>query len=228
MTAVWIAGASGLVGAETLRCLLDDAAITTVAAVSRRPLGISHPRLSEVLVDFAAVSRDPDGAIADGPLRAAPSPDVAISCLGTTIKKAGSPEAFRAIDHDAVIAFAKAAKLRGARTFLHVSSLGANADARTLYARVKGEAEASAAAVGFEAVYALRPSILDGARGESRPLERVGLVVSRALGPLLGRYRPTPASAVARELVAHALEPRPGVHVIDAAAISPRASARRA
>jgi len=143
------------------------------------------------------------------------APEAAFCCLGTTIKKAGSPEAFRAVDHGAVVGFANAARKRGARVFLHVTALGADARSSALYNRVKGEVEAAVAALGFDSVYTFRPSILDGEREESRPLERVGLAVGRALGPLLGKYRPTRAQAVAAAMVASCKQPEPGVHVIE-------------
>jgi uncharacterized protein YbjT (DUF2867 family) len=209
MTTVWIAGASGLVGGELLRVLLADPAFSQVVSVGRRTLALDDPKLVQAKVDFADPRSFDDLA----------APDVAFSCLGTTIKKAGSQEAFRAVDHDAVLAFAKAARSKGARAFVHVSSLGADPAARSFYAAVKGQVEGDAATLGFDSVYALRPSILDGERAESRPLERIGLAFGRALGPVLGKYRPTSAAAVARTMVAKAKAREPGTHVVDAGAI---------
>ncbi len=215
MTTAWLAGGSGLVGGELLRLLLADPSIAKVVSVGRRTLSIDDPKLAQATRDFA----DPASLETLASLGA---PDWAFSCLGTTIKKAGSEAAFRAVDEDAVVAFAKAAKAAGARVFVHVSSLGADSRARSFYARVKGETEAAIEALGFDNVYALRPSILDGDREESRPLERVGLAFARALGPVLGKYRPTAASAVARTMVAKAkAAPKdPGAHVIEADAIA--------
>ncbi|MDB4933273.1 MAG: hypothetical protein JWP87_245, partial [Labilithrix sp.] len=88
------------------------------------------------------------------------------------------------------------------------------------YAAVKGETERALAALGYDSVYALRPSILDGERSESRPLERVGLAFARALGPVLGKYRATQASAVARTMIASAKQKMRGAHVVDADAIA--------
>lgn len=210
MTTAWLAGGSGLVGGELLKLLLADPSLTKVVSVGRRTLPIEDTKLAQAKVDFADASS----------FDALPAADCAFSCLGTTIKKAGSQAAFRAVDHDAVVAFAKTARAKGAKVFVHVSSLGADAHARAFYARVKGETEAAVAALGIESVYALRPSILDGERAESRPLERVGLVFARALGPVLGKYRPTAADAVARTMIAKASSREPGVHVIEADAIA--------
>lgn len=206
MAVVWIAGGSGLVGAELLRLLLEEDAFTTVVAVGRRTLPIEHAKLEQATVDFLAPH-------AFDPLRA---PTVAMATLGTTIKKAGSREAFRAVDHEAVLAFARAARAAKASSFLHVTSLGADPAARGFYARVKGEVEQAVAELGFDSVYALRPSILDGDRTESRPLEELGVLFGRALGPVLGKYRPTAVSAVARTMVTLAKKPARGTHVIEA------------
>src|SRR4051812_8073769 len=111
-TTVWIAGGSGLVGGELLKRLLSDDSIGRVISVGRRTLPLQHLKLTQVKVDFA----DP------ACFAALPPPGAAFSCLGTTIKKAGSREAFRAVDHDAVLAFAKAARKHGAEAFVHVSS----------------------------------------------------------------------------------------------------------
>lgn len=209
MTTAWLAGGSGLVGGVLLRQLLDDAQFDNVVSVGRRTLPLDHPKLTHLRVEFSSPLA----------LEGLATPDVAFSCLGTTIRKAGSREAFQAVDHDAVLAFALAARQRGARVFVHVSSLGADLRSRAFYLSVKGELERDVARLGFPSIYALRPSMLDGKREERRPAEQVGLVVMRALGPLLGKYRPTRVEAVARVMIASAKAAAPGAHVIEADAI---------
>ena len=213
MTIAWVAGASGLVGGALLSKLLDDPAFTGVLAVGRRPLTIESPKLMQASVDFGKA----DG-FASVPSDS-PAPDVLFSCLGTTMKKAGSKEAFRAVDYDAVLAFAKEGRARGARTFVHVSSLGASPSAFTFYARVKGEIEKALTELGYDSVYALRPSIIEGDRAESRPGENIGLAITNALGPLLGKYRPTSVDRIVRAMVANAKAPKPGAHVIEPGAM---------
>jgi len=205
MATAWLAGASGLVGGALLRRLLQDDHFERVVSFGRRSLPIQDPKLVQVETDFSS----------DGVFDAAAAPAVAFSCLGTTIRKAGSQEAFRRVDHDAVLAFAQAARRRGASTFIHVSSLGADPGSRAFYGRVKGETERDVQALGFARVHALRPSILDGDRDERRPAERVGLVIGLALAPLLGKYRPTPVRAVAATMVALARSPSTGSHVVE-------------
>jgi uncharacterized protein YbjT (DUF2867 family) len=186
-----IAGATGLVGGLLLDRLLEDATWDHVVGVGRRPVDLSHPRLEQRVVDFADLRELP------------PCTDV-FSCLGTTIGKAGSQDAFRAVDHDAVVTLARAAHRAGAERFLHVTALGASPRSRIFYNRVKGETERDVAASGVPATVAFRPSMLDGDRSESRPAERLGLVAMRVAGPLLGRYRPTRVTDLVAAMVAAA------------------------
>ncbi len=209
MTTAWLAGASGLVGGVLLGQLLEDDRFGKVVSVGRRTLELRHPKLTQVVTDFSSASA----------FDALDPPDVAFSCLGTTIKKAGSREAFRKVDHDAVLAFAEAARKRHARVFVHVTAMGADPRSSVFYSAVKGETERDVIRLGFPSVYALRPSILDGERKESRPAERLGLAVTRVLGPLLGKYRPTPVEKVARSMIASSRAASPGAHVVEAGAI---------
>lgn len=206
MTTAWVAGGSGLVGGELLRLLLADDHWDKVVAVGRRKLSLEHPKLIQVLTEFT-----PPLHLGD-----IPPPDAAFCCLGTTIKKVGYVKAaFRMVDHDSVVAFAEAAKQKGARVFVHVTTLGADPHSRNFYSAVKGEVEESVAALDFSSTYALRPSILDGPRAEHRTGERIGLFMARRLGSLLGRYRPTPTALVARTMVALACSPERGSHTVE-------------
>jgi uncharacterized protein YbjT (DUF2867 family) len=198
-----VAGASGLVGGCLLRQLLADLDYGRVVSLGRRTLDVRHPKLEQQVVDFLALER----------LEHFPRADDVFCCLGTTLRKAGSQEAFRQVDHDAVVALARAARAAGATRFLHVSSLGAHPRSRFFYNRVKGETERDVAALGFPAAISFRPSLLDGARQEVRVAERLGLTVARGLAPLLGRYGPTPAEAVAAAMVREAKETRAGAWV---------------
>ena len=117
------------------------------------------------------------------------------------------------------MAFATAARQKGARVFVHVTAIDADARSRVFYNAVKGETEDAVAALGFESVYALRPSLIDGERDERRAMERASLAVARTLGPLLGKYRPTPVAAIAAAMVDAAKHPEPGRHVVEAKAI---------
>ncbi len=188
MPTALLAGATGLVGGHLLRLLLEDDTWDRVVSVGRREVDVRSPKLEQLAAQLPEL---PD----------LPHVGDAFCALGTTIKKAGSQEAFRAIDHDAVVALAVATKAAGTGSFLHVTSMGASAGSRVFYNRVKGETERDVAAVGIATTVAFRPSIIDGDRAESRPGEKAGLVVMRTLGPVLGRVRPTRAEDVALAMV---------------------------
>jgi len=212
-------GASGAVGARALAALLADPRVGTVTCLGRKALGTTHEKLRSVVVDL----RDESALAAAIPADV----DAAICALGTTMKQAGSRDAFRAVDFDAVVAFARAARARGARRIALVSSLGADASSSNFYLKTKGQAEDAVAALGFDAVHLLRPSILDddGARrtrSDARPGEQLGLVVMRGVAGLLGReHRWAPISVdvvgrAAARLVLDAAAAGRQIHLSDA------------
>ena len=189
-----LAGATGLVGRAILEGLLADGSVAAVHALGRREPGLSHPRLTSHVVDFAALP----------PL---PPLDEVYLALGTTIKAAGSQPAFRAVDFDANLSVARAALAAGAKRAGLVSAMGADAKSRVFYNRVKGELEEALALLPFEGLVIARPSLLLGDRealGQpARSAERVATAVSRLLGPLIpANYRPIAATNVARALLA--------------------------
>ena len=181
MATALIAGATGLVGGELLTQLLAAPEYDRVVAVVRRPLALTHPKLSVVVTEFTAL-----GTVA-GQLAC----DDAFCCLGTTIRAAGSREAFRAVDHVAVLAFAWAAQRGGAKRFFLVSSMGADPTSRIFYSRVKGETEAALVVLGFETLGIFRPSLLLGRRTQFRLGEKLSAALLWVVEPLmLGRFRP--------------------------------------
>jgi uncharacterized protein YbjT (DUF2867 family) len=137
--------------------------------------------------------------------------------LGTTIRKAGSQQAFRRVDFDYVLAFAEWAQRDGADQFAVVSSVGASAESGNFYLRVKGEMEGAVSACGYRAVHIFQPGVLLGERSESRPVESILSPVARALRfALVGslrKYRPIEASTVASAMIAAAHLRYPGMHV---------------
>jgi uncharacterized protein YbjT (DUF2867 family) len=204
-----LAGASGLIGHELaaqwpgpgrLHLLLRRAPSAATPKPSAQPF---------VLVDFKA-------------LPALPAAEVAFCCLGTTIAVAGSQAAFRAVDFDAVLAYAQAARSAGVRCFAVVSALGASPAAGSFYNRVKGEMEAAICTLGFDCVLIARPSLLAGKRAAldqpSRLGERLALALTAPLSPFIPlAWRPIQASTVARALLRAAAQARPGVHILESA-----------
>ena len=197
-TNVVIAGASGVVGRRALHYLLEFDDVGGVVALGRRTLPTQHDKLVSRVVDLRNKTATA-AEIADGTA-------VAICCLGTTLNTAGSKEAFRAVDHDAVVTFAEAAREKGAQRFVLVSAVGANPRARNFYLRTKGETEEALARLDFAQLTVLRPSFIDdqGAREEYRPLERVTLPIARAVFALIGtsrRYAPVSADTIGKAVV---------------------------
>ncbi|KAF1725943.1 Rossmann-fold NAD(P)-binding domain-containing protein [Pseudoxanthomonas japonensis] len=204
MTRVLLAGATGLVGEAALQRALASPRVQQVVAPTRRPLA-PHPRLLNPVVDFDALPADADWWRVD-----------AVACaLGTTIRDAGSQDAFRRVDHDYPLAIARHAHAHGAATFVLVSAMGADAGSRVFYSRTKGDVEDALAGIGFASLTLLRPGLLGGERRQHRGGERIALRVLGALdGVLPQRYRIVPADRVADALLHAALDARPGRHVI--------------
>ncbi len=212
---VLLAGATGLVGRELLRGLLADAGVATVHALVRRPLADTHPKLVVQVVDFAALP----------PL---PAAEEVYLALGTTIRVAGSQAAFRAVDFDANLAVAEAARSSGALRAGLVSSMGAAPKSRVFYNRVKGELEAALPSLGFEGLVIARPSLLVGERASlgqpHRPGETVGLWMDRCLGLFIPRdYRAIAAADVAAALL-QAVPASTGVQVLRSGAMQKAAA----
>ncbi len=193
---VLVAGATGLIGRALLARLAVDPQVARVMALVRRAgaLGQQPPTVQAKVVDIAA----------PGPL---PAADWAFCALGTTIKTAGSQAAFRAVDVDAVLAFAAAARAAGASRFGLVSAMGADARSSVFYNRCKGEVEQALAAQGWPRLVIARPSLLLGERttlGQpARPAEALAQRLIPAVGWLIPRaLRPIQANAVAAALLA--------------------------
>ena len=209
-SAALVVGATGLIGAATLNLLLDAQAPSKVIALVRRSSGRSHPKLIERVTDFAALD-----------LIETPPLGTVFCALGTTIKTAGSQDAFRRIDYDLPLRIARWAQSRGAQHFVLVSSVGADPASSNAYLRVKGELERDLATLGYPAVDIFQPSVLLGPRSEFRPAEWVGKVVLQGLaflllGPLR-QYRAIRARDVAAAMVASSRQPQPGLrrHLYD-------------
>jgi uncharacterized protein YbjT (DUF2867 family) len=195
-----VAGATGLVAQALLR-QVDPAEWQEVRALTRRPIPASPP-VTPVVVDY------------DQPNLKLPLFGVThlFSCLGTTMKQAGSRQAFRRVDHDIPLMIARAAKEAGVPHYLLVSSVGADANSRAFYLRVKAELEAAVSALGFRSVTIVRPSFLEGDRRE----KRVGEMLARPFMHLApARFKPVHVDQVARAMLAAARAAHPGVEIIE-------------
>jgi uncharacterized protein YbjT (DUF2867 family) len=204
-----VVGASGLVGGHLLRLLLADPAYSRVTVLVRMSLGLHHPKLTECIIDFDQLQQHRDAVRGE---------DV-FCCLGTTIKTAGSQEAFRKVDFTYVVQTAVLSNENGSRQFLLISSLGADAHSRIFYNRVKGEVEQAVSKLPFEAVKIFRPLLLLGERAESRGGEKAGVVLMKVLSIILignlKKYRAIEAQTVAKGMIRTAKEQRQGFEVIE-------------
>ncbi len=204
-----IVGSSGLVGKEVLNYLLQDNEYSTVYSLVRKPSGISDNKLKEIQIDFDSFPYI---------IPEIKNVDVAFCCLGTTMKVAGSKEAFKRVDFTYPLEFAKWAKGVGARRFLAVSAMGADPASKIFYNQVKGEVEQAIGKLGIPSVTFFRPSMLSGDRKENRPGEKVALVIMKALsflfiGPLKN-YKAISVKKVAAAMLLHSKQDTSGVEVV--------------
>lgn len=193
----FIAGASGLIGGECLKLLLER--YSSVTALVRRPLGISHARLTELQVDFSEIQN------IELPERAH------VFCtLGTTLRKAGSKETFLKVEFDYPLALARRAAATGSARFVIVTAVDANATSLSVTLRTKARLEDALAGLSLP-LHVLRPSFVFADLTKLPRAKRIWLI---ALGrSLVTRYRPIDAQSLARAMVAAAMSPGAGTHV---------------
>lgn len=218
MRSAIVAGASGLVGEHVLRRLLAGGFHDRVVALVRGPINLVHRKLEQRTIDYERIGR----------MSAFPRAEDVFCCLGTTIRKAGSPEAFHRVDVDYVAHLAEVSVRSGSSQFFLVSSVGASAQSGNFYLRCKGEAEDTVRTLPFKGVHIFRPSFLVGQRREHRAGEAFGIAATRLfsvamVGPAR-RYRPIRADDLAKAIVAVARESPPGIHVYEGASLSNLAS----
>ncbi|AGE27576.1 MULTISPECIES: oxidoreductase [Pseudomonas] len=197
---ILLAGASGLTGEHLLDRLLNEPTVSRVLAPSRKPLA-EHPHLENPVGEPAQVLPQLSGQV-----------DIAFCCLGTTIKKAGSEAAFRAVDLDMVVAFAKRARELGARHLIVISAIGADPKSSVFYNRVKGEMEQAVRAQDWPQLTLVRPSLLLGDRLEPRLAEQLAGPLSRLIP---GKYHGIEVCDLARAMWRLALEEQNGVRVVE-------------
>ena len=203
-----IAGSSGLTGGFLLRILLEAPEYREIIAYVRKPTGIEHPKLREVVMDWEKL---------DAPVPA----DEVFCCLGTTIKKAGSQEAFRRVDYEYPLHLAELQLQGGSQQFLLVSAIGADASSSFFYSRVKGELEDALKKLGYKSLHIFQPSFIAGPRKEKRVGERIGLAIFSFISPLfigpLKKYAPIPAEQIARAMYRSAQKNTTGCTIYDSA-----------
>jgi uncharacterized protein YbjT (DUF2867 family) len=210
MKVALIAGATGLIGKQLLDILLSDPEYHHVKAITRKPIDTTHPKLENVVIDFKDIRAEPDRLTAD----------TVFCCLGTTMRKAGSKEVFRTVDFEYPLHLAEVTYQRGAKQFLLVSALGADAESSIYYNRVKGEVEDAIANVGFEEYHIFRPSLLLGPRQEQRSGEDAAKVFYKVFSFLIpAKYKAIESVKVARAMAHFARKEESGKSVHESASL---------
>lgn len=205
-----LVGATGLVGRHVLDVALADSRIGGVVAPVRRSLP-RHPKLLAPIVNFECLSKDAEWWRADA----------VICTLGTTMRAAGSKEAFRNVDYGYPLTVARLAKQQGASTYVLNSAMGADPSSRFYYNRVKGEVERDLAKLGFPSLTIVRPGLIGGQREEGRRREQVASLALGYLEPILPRWlRINPAQQIAQAMLDAAIAAPEGMHVVGSAELT--------
>ncbi|MFR0692421.1 oxidoreductase [Enterobacterales bacterium AE_CKDN230030158-1A_HGKHYDSX7] len=199
-TNILLAGATGLTGEHLLDRMLNEPTVKRVIAPARRKLA-EHPRLE-----------NPIGPLAELIPHLLQPVDTVFCCLGTTLKEAGSEEAFRNVDYHLPLALGERGLALGARHYIVVSALGADSKSSIFYSRVKGELEDALRQQGWQQLTIARPSLLLGQREEVRLAELLAAPFSRILP---GKLHGIEAIALARALWRLALETGKGIRIVE-------------
>jgi uncharacterized protein YbjT (DUF2867 family) len=209
-TAVVI-GATGLIGEQLVKSLLNDGSYSSIRLLVRRPLPDADPRLEIVVVDFQN-KIELKNKLGKG--------DTIFCSIGTTNQKVkGDKVAYRKIDYDIPVNVGKAGIENGFKTYVIVSSVGANERSRNFYLQLKGSVESAIRKLGYKSVHIFRPSFLLGRRKEKRIGEKImGNIVpvfSFLMVGKLARYKPVAAEVVAKAMVRVSKKTGPGIFVYE-------------
>jgi uncharacterized protein YbjT (DUF2867 family) len=201
-----IIGATGATGKELVQVLLKDPYYTEVVLFVRRSTGIVHPKLVEIMTDF-------DKLEAVSPLIKG---DVWFSCLGTTLKAAGSKEKQYHIDYEIPAKFAEIARANNVHATVLLSAYGASAKSKVFYSKIKGQLEDHIARLAFDQYIIFRPGLLLR-KDTDRVSERVFASVLKLLNKvgILKRFQPLPTSTLAAKLAKSPAALPAGKHIIE-------------
>lgn len=201
-----VIGATGAVGKDLVKLLLDDEEVERVDIFVRREVNIPSTKLVVHIVDFD--NPESWAHLLQG--------DVLFSCLGTTIKAAGSQKAQWKVDYTYQYEAASAAKANGVRFYVLVSSIGASSGSKVFYTRMKGALDDAVQKLGFEGCYILRPPSLIR-KGSDRAGEKAGVSILKALNALglMRNLTPMPTEDVAAAMLRLAKLDRPGSEIIN-------------
>jgi uncharacterized protein YbjT (DUF2867 family) len=204
MRTALLAGATGLIGKQLLQLLLNDDLYSSVKVITRKPIGIEHIKLTNLVLDFDKMNEHAEFFTCD---------DV-FCCLGTTIKIAKTKEAFKKVDFDYPVSLAKLTSEQGASQYVLVSALGADKSSMVFYNKVKGEVEEAIQQYSFKSVHIVRPSLLLGDRVEERPGEGAATTFFKLFGFLVPeKYKAIDSEKVAKAMLSYAKQEQSGIHI---------------
>lgn len=191
-----IIGATGLVGKQLVKILLNDDRFEKVRIFVRRDSGLKHKKLEQQIIDFSAPET----------WKKKLNGDVLFSALGTTLKQAGGKDKEYEVDFTYNMNFAKQAKENGIKNYVLVSSIGANSKSRIFYTRMKGELDDAVSKLGFRNLVILRPSSLVGDRQKKRLAEIISVPLAKFFTKFIfKKYRPIQDIVVAKAMINGAL-----------------------
>ena len=209
MKTALIIGSTGLTGSQLLKLLLESKQYSTVVTFVKRDSGLQHPKLKQHIIDFDKPEDYQNFVLGDD----------FFCTIGTTIKNAGSQDAFRKVDFEYPKAFATIALQNSVKQFLIISSLGADSNSGNFYLKTKGEIQNFLKNCNFESVSVLQPSLLLGDRTEFRLGEKIGAffmnLFSFILIGNLKKYKPIESEAVAKAMFSLAQKNHKGFHIIE-------------
>lgn len=204
---VIIAGASGLIGSELIKLLLENKNIDKVIALVRNQLPINNVKLTQIKADFNNLQNYTEEI----------KGDALYCCLGTTKNKTPDKDKYRQVDFQYPLELAKIASNNKVRQLHLISALGADAGSSIFYNKLKGELEQEVKRLDFKSVHIYQPSLLVGNRGESRPLEKAAISFMKVLNPLLNgklkKYRSIKAIDIAKAMVNETFKNPEGLHI---------------
>ncbi len=205
-----VAGATGLVGSELVKLLLEDPEYSEVVVYTRRALSLENSRLKQVQGELGAMNEHRDEL----------KGDVYFCCLGTTIKTAGSQDNFRKVDFHGVVSFGRLAFTHKAKKFLVVSASGAHSQSKLFYPRVKGEAEKALKDLKLNSLVIFRPGLLVGDRAEKRTGEKIGISSFRVLRHIMPKKLSssigTEVSQLTKRMLEESKAASAGLHILEA------------
>lgn len=202
-----VIGATGLVGAELVNQLLDSSEFSKVKIFVRKSTNKTHTKLEEYIVDFENIENWKENLTGD----------TLFSCIGTTLKTAGSKEKQFNIDYNYPLHTIQTAISQGVNQIVLVSSMGAKAGSYNFYLDMKGKLEEAIKALHPQSLLIFRPSILDGNRIEKRPAEYQAIKMMRFLGklPFLKKYAPTKIEVLANKMIYNTLQETKSIKIYE-------------